>query len=283
MKLEEGKFDGVVGSPLFYNVWLPEGDVKATVQLLHGYAEYSGRYERVADALVKAGFAVYGHDQVGHGKSEGIPGFLNTFDDLVDDAKNLRDLMMENHPGWDGKPKFILGHSMGSIVVVRYLDKHPGDFDGVILSGFGWKVEDFESMSPLLKGFAKFITKIVKKARMKYVLNSAVITSDPVEAERYLNDPLLMRKPAIKLGIEWMKVQPTIPDLARKIQHPILLQRGEKDNVMLLTKEEAESSFTAEDQTIKIYEGALHECYNEIEEIRMQAIKDLVDWLEKHV
>ena len=49
--------------------WLPEDDVRAVVQISHGVSEYILRYEPFAQYLTDRGFAVVGHDHLGHGLS----------------------------------------------------------------------------------------------------------------------------------------------------------------------------------------------------------------------
>ncbi|KAJ0551313.1 putative acylglycerol lipase [Helianthus annuus] len=76
------------GKKLFTCRWIPvDSEPKALVFLNHGYAmECSVSMKGAAMRLVKAGFGVYGIDNQGHGKSDGIKGFISRFDDLVEDC-----------------------------------------------------------------------------------------------------------------------------------------------------------------------------------------------------
>ena len=47
--------------------WTPEGAPKAVLQLVHGISEYIGRYDGFARYLAAQGWAVVGHDHLGHG------------------------------------------------------------------------------------------------------------------------------------------------------------------------------------------------------------------------
>ena len=112
--------------------WLPEGEVKAVLQISHGVSEYVGRYAPFAEFLTKHGFAVIGGDHLGHGKSvaEGAPriffGESDGWRHVVDDIARLRALGKEKFPN---VPYFIMGHSMGSFIVRTYLIRYPGDVE----------------------------------------------------------------------------------------------------------------------------------------------------------
>ena len=55
--------------------WVPEGPVRAVLVVSHGVSEYILRYQGLAAYLTERGFAVAGHDHLGHGTSvaEGAP------------------------------------------------------------------------------------------------------------------------------------------------------------------------------------------------------------------
>ena len=106
----------------------------------HGVAEYILRYEPLAAYLTARGFAVVGHDHLGHGASvaEGVPrlyfGPPGSWDLVVEDLYTCRRHCARRFPG---VPLFLLGHSMGSFLVRTYLIRHPGTVDGAILMGTG--------------------------------------------------------------------------------------------------------------------------------------------------
>ena len=119
-------------------LWIPEGEVKAILQISHGMIEHIGRYNSFARYLNQFGILVVGNDHLGHG------GSVSSCDDLGymgegDASKNLvRDLhtvtvnMKKRYPDI---PYFILGHSMGSFLVRRYLMTYGKDVNGAILMG----------------------------------------------------------------------------------------------------------------------------------------------------
>src|ERR1700737_4052747 len=105
----EGKLAGSMGQ-LYWRAWKPSGPAKALLVLAHGYAEHIGRYEHVANFFRGRGFAFYAFDQIGHGKSDGRRGYVNSFADYLADLKGIITFAQARERGL---PTFLLGHSMG--------------------------------------------------------------------------------------------------------------------------------------------------------------------------
>src|SRR5215212_2146151 len=130
----------VDGSRVRYRRWLPDGDVRGTLQLVHGASEHSARYGRLAGALTARGLAVYAMDLRGHGRtaeSTGIGRFGGRstglgVDAVLGDVEALHLVMDERHPG---APRVLLGHSMGSIIALASAERYGADLAGLALSG----------------------------------------------------------------------------------------------------------------------------------------------------
>lgn len=121
-------------------VWKGEEPPKAVLQIVHGMEEYVMRYNAQACDLVKRGWAVIGHDHLGHGKS-GIHqrGHLT---DREDGDRIVQEDIYAVHQyarkTWHDVPLFIMGHSMGSFLVRRWLMTHSNEVQGAIIMGSGW-------------------------------------------------------------------------------------------------------------------------------------------------
>lgn len=121
--------------------WMPEdGGIKAVFQITHGMIEYIERYEGFAEFLTEHGFVVVGHDHLGHGQSiatEEDWGFIheeNGSDLMVEDMHTLRTMTQEQYPQI---PYFMLGHSMGSYLLRKYLTVHGENLTGALIMGTG--------------------------------------------------------------------------------------------------------------------------------------------------
>ncbi len=125
--------------------WEPDnGEVKATLQLVHGMQEHIERYDEYARFMADKGFAVFGHDHIGHGDSVekeedlGIMHCKYPDDVMVEDMFSNSKLIKEQYPD---KPYFILGHSMGSYLLRKYIsvkaDSIKGGVNGAVIMGTG--------------------------------------------------------------------------------------------------------------------------------------------------
>ncbi len=140
MKHETLTYRAADGTPIFAYRWLPDSEIKAVLQIAHGMSEHAKRYEEFAVFLTGEGYAVYANDHRGHGQTAGEMEKLGYFSDLngwetvVEDMKGLNDMIHTYH----GKlPIYLLGHSMGSFLSRRYIQKYGEQLAGVILSGTG--------------------------------------------------------------------------------------------------------------------------------------------------
>src|SRR4051794_35759494 len=127
----------VDGSRVRYQRWLPDGDVRATVQLVHGASEHSGRYGRLAGTLTAQGFGVWAMDLRGHGRtaeSTGIGRYGGGLggNTVLEDVDGLNLVIADEHPG---VPHVLLGHSMGSVIALASAERNGAGLAGLVLSG----------------------------------------------------------------------------------------------------------------------------------------------------
>ena len=133
-----GSFQTPDGLKIHTESWLPEGEVRAVVVISHGIGEHIGRYGHVAARLVEAGYAVYGLDHRGHGQSEGVRAYYETFDLPVENLKQYIDSVKAEQPN---KALFLYGHSLGSLIALAYTLKYQSELAGLIISGTPLEVE----------------------------------------------------------------------------------------------------------------------------------------------
>jgi alpha-beta hydrolase superfamily lysophospholipase len=277
MKHIEGNFKGVRNANIYYQAWLPDGDVKAVLFLVHGLGEHSGRYMNHVDHFVPLGYAVYGLDHVGHGKSGGQREVIDRFSDYTGTLR----IYYEMVKGWrPGKPIVVLAHSMGALIACDYILDHPADFKGAILSAPPIVVGD--DFSPFILTMARVLSVIAPKAGVSK-LDTAAISHDPEVVKAYENDPLVFHeKTPARLGGEMLKTIARINAEVGKITLPFITVQGSKD--LLANPGGSQMLYDkagSKDKTLKVYEGLFHEVHNEPE--REVMFKDVESWLAAHV
>jgi len=278
MKHEEGEFIGEKELKIYYQAWFPDEKPKAAIQIVHGFAEHSDRYENVVNKLVPLGYAIYADDHRGHGKSEGVINYVDNFDQYVEDEKKLYDIVKENH---SNSKYFMLGHSMGSGIAIYFTKKYEDLLDGLILSGTGSAAGG--EVSWFLKFISKIFSKLAPKMTIDPNLDPESLSHDPKVVQAYEEDPLVHHKEVTtRLGYEMIKKFGKVEDIIKKFNLPLLVQCGSEDEAMHGI-EELQKHFKMDDKTVKIYDGLYHEVYNEIKEKREKVLDDLANWLDNHI
>ena len=121
---------------------IPEGQVRAVLQLSHGMVEYIDRYRPLAEYLADRGILVTGHDHLGHGASIRTKEDYGYFAEpdgnraVLADLHAVTVLTKELYPNL---PYFLLGHSMGSFYARQYLCEYGRELDGAIIMGTGFQ------------------------------------------------------------------------------------------------------------------------------------------------
>jgi len=290
------------GERIFVRKWLDQStQQKGIVQIAHGMAEHGGRYQAFAEILTEQGYVVYAQDHRGHGmtgKEMGIMGHFadhDGFERAVDDIKEINDQIKANHPNL---PIILFGHSMGSFLVRRYIQRYQTSFDGVVISG-----------TSAGKGIIGKIGRLIAKLEIKrlgartesklmdqlsfghfnkgYTEPKSWLSRDKDAVKTYNHDPLCGFISSAKFyddllyGIEKIHQRKEIAKVNRHL--PILIISGDADPVGGFSKgvNQVVKSYQkhgSETLDIKLYEEARHELLFETN--RDQVIEDLITWLD---
>jgi alpha-beta hydrolase superfamily lysophospholipase len=258
-------------------------DPRGVVQVSHGLAEHSSRYDRFARALNDAGYTVRASDHRGHGASIagtpgdfGAPGFEALIADMAAYGASLRrDL-----------PLFLFAHSMGSFAAQSVILTHSDQYTGVVLSGS-------TALDLLAAGMAEAEGPDgleAFNAGFEHRTGYEWLSRDEKEVDRYVADPLCgfdlpdETVPAL-FGAAGTLADPTALAGIRS-SLPVLLVSGSEDPVggagqlvEVLGQRYRDAGLV--DVTVKLYDGARHELLNEIN--RDEVTSDVVAWLDAHL
>lgn len=278
MEHQEGTFKGQKNLSLYYQAWLPDTGPRAILLVVHGLVEHSGRYSNLVNYLVPRGYAIFALDQRGHGKSEGLRGYVDRFSYYLDDLETFYKILKNEY----GKRKiFMIGHSVGGTIATAYAVDHQDELAGLVLSAPTLKAGT--SVSGLNKLLAQILSKLLPKAGVA-VIDASAISRDRKVVEAYVSDPLVYRgKIRARLGCELLDMMERIlPAKMPEINLPILIMHATEDR--LSNPEGSEILYKlakSKDKTLKWYEGLYHEVFNEPE--HLQVLEYLDTWLAAHV
>lgn len=274
------------GLKLFTCRWLPEQQPsKALVFLCHGYAmESSISMKGTATRLAKAGYGVYGIDYIGHGKSEGLPGYVPSFDNLVQDCADHFSNVCEREEN-KGKARFLMGESMGGAVVLLLHRKMPDFWDGAVLVAPMCKIADDLKPNPLVITFLTRLAAIVptwKIVPTEDIIEAAV--RDPERKKEVRANPYWYTgRPRLRTANELLNASTDLEKRLNEVTLPFLVIHGGDDKVTdpAISKQLYETA-SSSDKTFKLYEGMWHALtYGELPENIDIVFNDVIGWLDE--
>lgn len=274
--LLQGTFTGCNGLDLYYQGWLPPQPAKAILGIVHGLGSHSGWFATVATALAASGYAVYGLDLRGHGRSPGQRSYINRWSEFRSDFECFRQLMITQHPDL---PCFALGHSLGAIIILDYALHHPQDLAGLMMMAPALKPT---GVPPIRLAIGQLLSWTFPRFTLDTGIPKNVGSRDPEILAAYLQDPLRHRKGTARLATEFLATVRQIQANLHQLQTPVITLHGNHDFVT----PSASSRILFEqiailDKEYREYPGAYHDLHNDSD--TPQVITDMINWLDRHV
>jgi alpha-beta hydrolase superfamily lysophospholipase len=272
------------GVEIMFYEW-PVANPKAVVQIAHGLGEHARRYDQMAATLNKAGFSVYADDHRGHGQTGlnqlenkqikrlgnlGPGGMAATYKQVADFSK----LIKAENPN---RPLVLLGHSWGSFIAQKIINKYSDMYDAVILSGSALTMPGYLATGD----FNKVWKKLPGSTGYEWLSRDVEIQN------KFVEDPLTFLAAAAQvLGVKNSLLMFGKPSKDVRRDVPILVQVGEADpiggeysNKALVEAYRKNSGI--DDIELFVYHECRHEIYNELNKDAI--IEDLVTWVNQRV
>ncbi|MGH7501893.1 MAG: lysophospholipase [Longimicrobiales bacterium] len=275
--LGEGALRTTGGKQLRYRTW-ESASPRAAVIIVHGLAEHSGRYETLGRDLCGAGISAYALDLRGHGRSDGQRGHARTFGVLLQDVDRFRREVLGLIES--GTPLFLLGHSMGGLIALRYMEEYADTFTGAIIVSPWlatavhvprWKVT-----------LANPLAKLAPALPFRAGVNPEHLSRDPRIVRAYEEDPLVHDRITPRLFTELSTAMGRAFQRCDRIQQPLLFLLAGADRIVNTERTVAFArSLARPDVETHVYAGHFHEVLNEpgADVVR----KDLRAWLDARI
>ncbi|XP_038701446.1 caffeoylshikimate esterase-like isoform X1 [Tripterygium wilfordii] len=275
------------GLEIFSKSWIPEiSQLKAVVCFCHGYGDTcTFFFEGIARKFAQCGYGVFALDYPGFGLSEGLHGYIPSFDKLVDDVIEHYSKVKDN-PEFSGLPSFLFGESLGGAVALKVHLKQPDAWDGAILVAPMCKIAD-DMVPPLivtklLIGVANVLPK-QKLVPQKNLADAAFRDLKNRELTAY-NVISYKDKPRLWSALEMLRTTQEIERRLEEVSLPLLILHGEADIVTdpSVSKALYDKARTS-DKKLKLYKDAFHSLLEgEPDETIVQALDDIISWLDEH-
>ncbi|XP_078490700.1 monoglyceride lipase-like [Ciona intestinalis] len=277
---EVDHFINADGNHIFCRYWEPSNTSQHLMMVTHGYAEHSGRHERLACMFRDMGFFVFAHDHFGHGESEGYKVNVDDYNIYIRDMLQHVNLMKKKFPGL---PIHLYGHSMGGALSLLAAHQNPGLFTDVVLSA-PMIAKSPEFSSSIKRFMAEKVAAIFPHFGVAH-LDANTVSRDPEQVERYVNDKLnYTGKVQVRMALQLYQIQHAAIQCLPKIDFPFLVIHGTGDRLCSiegskLLHEQAKST----NKTIKIFENGYHELIHDIDGYDQRFLDDIKQWLNERI
>jgi alpha-beta hydrolase superfamily lysophospholipase len=260
------------GMSLSARAWMPETP-RAIVALVHGIAEHSGRYAFLAERANQNELGVVSVDLRGHGRSPGERSYVERFDDYLLDVDALLAKARELAAG---RPVFLMGHSMGGAIALRWVAQRRQSVAGLILSSAALKIGG--DVPRLLVALAPLLSRWLPHLRGKR-FDPAVISRDPAAVAAYVHDPLVsLEAPPARTGAELLQAMVANHAAAAGLTLPVYLFHGDADRLTdPAGSREIHDLWGGQDRTLRLWPGSRHETLNDLD--REAVAAELFEWV----
>lgn len=261
---------------MFYRAWEVRDPI-GSVLFVHGLGEHGGRYERLARVVATLDLDLFAIDLRGHGRSQGRRGHVREFTCFLRDLDRLR-----RRAGREaaGRPTFLVGHSLGGLVVGRYAEAFAPD--GLCGAAFVAPFVETEMRIPAWKrSLGVAMDRVAPALTMDNGLNVEELFSRESDQLEYSDDPLVHRRISARLWAEMQRASHRLLTDAHRLRVPVLLQLAGGDTVVSNRAARDFAVHLASSPTVIEYEEARHALY--FDPRAEAALADLREWFENRL
>lgn len=257
----------------FRRRWTPAGPARASVLLLHGISEHTGRYEHVGDRLAEAGLEVVGIDHRGYGQSGGRRAHIHRWSDFLDDVEDQLEEVRSL-----GLPTVMFGHSMGGLITLSYcLDGRPVP-DLAVVSGPALGV-DLTSKQRVFQVVGPVVRRVSPTLEIREEFDPTVFASDISVGEKFRDDPLRPDFVTVGAAMELLGALEKANQRLASLEVPTLCMHGSEDKLVPAWSSEPLASVAGMDRIV--YDGLGHEIFNEPN--GLEIVDEAIGWIDAHL
>jgi acylglycerol lipase len=273
-----GTFPGAGSLLLHYQAWRPPDarQLRAVLINLHGLGDHSGLYPNLAGYFPARGVAVYAFDMRGNGRSPGQRAYVGSWEEYRGDLHAF----LGRIPEWEpGVPLFLLGNSLGGLVVLDYVLHQPHRVAGVIAAA---PPLGEVGVPPLLMTLGRIMSRIVPRFSLNVGMDLTGLARDPTVIEAVLADPLFHRRGTARLSTEVTAAISRVQELAGSLSVPLLILHGSADRMV---PPDGSRTFFSKvrypDRELKEYPGAYHGLFADVG--YQEVLHDVENWIDKRI
>lgn len=264
---------GAGGTRLHYRAW-EAGSPRAAVLVLHGLFEHSHRYRELAGVLGEAGLSTYALDLRGHGASGGRRGHVRRFEWFLDDVDRFAADVGRDLPG--DVPRVLLGHSMGGLVAIRWLEERTPELAGAVILSPWLALAD--PPAAWLEALVRTLSRVLPIIPIPAGLDADELSHDPERVADYRQDPAIYSTITPRLLTEALDAGDEAYRRRERLSVPLLFILAGDDRIVATERAVALAGGLAGDVTMDVRPGYYHEVLQETE--RAAVMAEIVEWIE---
>ena len=268
----EGWFTGAGGLSLFRRTWCPAGPTRAVLINVHGLGDHSGLYPALVEHFTARGIAVYASDIRGNGRSPGQRGYVERWEEYREDLERFIAVVRQEEPD---RPLFLLGNSLGGLIVLDYALHRPEGIRGVIAASP--PLGRVGVPAPLM-ALGRVLSRVWPRFSVRTGMDLSGLARDPVVVETVLADPLFHRVGTARLSTEVVAAIERVQAAAPRFPLPLLVLHGSADRMV---PPDGSRAFMARvgqpDRELREYPGAFHVLFADLD--RERALTDVERWI----
>jgi acylglycerol lipase len=259
------------GTSLLLRRWpVPTGDAWASVLLVHGLAEHTGRYERVGVLLSSEGIDVHGYDLRGFGASGGPRASIDRWSQLHDDLEERLNAVRSIAPD---RPVVLYGHSLGGLIALGYVLDARARPDLLVLSApaIGARIPLWQ------RALVGSLKRVAPGMLIDNRLDTNQLCCDPTVGANYRRDPLNQHKSTVRFADAAFAEQRRVIAGLDRLTLPALVIHGGDDQIVPTATSEALEGRPG--VTRRVYPGLRHELHNESDAPRIEG--EVIAWIRE--
>jgi len=259
------------GTSLLLRHWpVASGDAWASVLIVHGLAEHTGRYEHVGAQLSAAGIDVHGFDLRGFGASGGPRASIDRWSQLHDDVEERLAAVRSVDPE---RPLVLFGQSLGGLIALGYVLDARVRPDLLVLAApaIGARVPLWQ------RALVGSLKRVAPGMLIDNRLDANQLCCDPTVGAKYRRDPLNQHRSTVRFADAAFAEQRRVAASLDRLTLPTLVIHGGDDQIVPV-----EVTAPLEGRpgvTRRVYPGLRHELHNESDGPRIQG--EVIAWVRE--
>lgn len=272
----DGEFHGSGDARLHYRAWeVP--DARAGMILVHGLADHGARFSPFAEWIGGRGVSSYALDLRGHGRSDGRRGHVSRFDQFLEDLDRFIETVRSRIE--PERPLFLVGHSMGGLISIRFLQEFAPPLHGAVITS-PW-LATVHPIPAWKSALSRPLSRWLPWLPFRAGIAAEDLSHDPASVGAYRDDPLVHDTITPRLFVEALDAMDRAVATPDRVRVPVLLLIAGEDRLVDSNAARAFAQRLLGDVEFQVLDGLFHDLLNE--STRDEIWTGIAAWVEARI